>query len=329
MKGNTRFLDLIDKLRSGYRMNAEECAFLLEFKENSLEASVTRAVADAMARAKFDNKGLVFGQIGFEIAPCPGDCQFCSFAEDYTGFQPFNMSDEAILEAARGFAADGKLFSLSLMAMHHYDFNRVLDVVRLVRQHIPAKTNIIVNIGDFNATQASELKAAGADGAYHVIRLREGKDTKLDPKNRERTLEAIKGAGLDLYYCCEPVGPEHTPAEMAAQIMHGIQFGCFQNGAMRRVCLPSSPLSKYGYISDLRLAQIVAVVTLASLPLPELKTIGVHEPNLLGLTAGANAIYAETGANPRDTERETSGHRGLDIADCETMLWECGFELTY
>ena len=53
--------------------------------------------------------------------------------------------------------------------------------------------------------------------------------------------------------------------------------------------------------------------------------IAVHEPNLLGLTAGANSLFAETGANPRDTQAETTGHRGRDIGDCKTMLYEAGY----
>ncbi|HON48878.1 MAG TPA: hypothetical protein PLZ60_14120, partial [Kiritimatiellia bacterium] len=47
---------------------------------------------------------------------------------------------------------------------------------------------------------------------------------------------------------------------------------------------------------------------------------------LLGLTAGANAICAESGANPRDLEKETLGRRGRDVNACRTMLYEAGFE---
>ena len=95
---------------------------------------------------------------------------------------------------------------------------------------------------------------------------------------------------------------------------------------MRRVYFPSAPLSPHGQISELRLAQVTAVVALASLACPETRCIGVHEPNLLGLTAGANTVFAEAGANPRDTEKDTTGHRGRDIKDCKTMLYEAGFE---
>jgi biotin synthase len=147
----------------------------------------------------------------------------------------------------------------------------------------------------------------------------------FQPAQRIRTLEIIKRAGLDLYYCCEPIGPEHTPEELMDQTAIGIKFGCFQHGAMRRVYLPGTPLSARGQITERRLAQIVAVVTLAALGCKELGNIAVHEPNLLGLCAGANAIYAETGSNPRDTSSDTSGHRGLNMSGCRKMLYEAGF----
>lgn len=325
MKIDNRFMSLIDKVQSGYQITREECAFLLKFPAESLEAGFTRSVADSLSRERFGNVGFVFGQIGFEIAPCPGRCKFCSFAEDHTTFTPYSMSDEEILSSADSFTSSGDLFALALMSMANYDFKHVIHVVNIVRAHIPKETQIVINIGDFSLDQAKELKAAGANGAYHLARLREGIDTSLNPETRKKTMRNIKDAGLDLYYCCEPIGPEHTPEEMADEILLGVDYGCFQHGAMNRIYLPASPLAKYGQISDLRLAQITAVVTMAAIHCPELSSIGVHEPNLLGITSGANAIYAEIGANPRDTEKETLGHRGRDIRDCKRMLFEAGF----
>lgn len=329
MKTDSTFLNIIEKVQSGIPVTQENCVYLLKFPETSLEASITRGVADFLSRERFRNTGLVFGQIGFEVAPCLGKCKFCSISEEHTQFQVSSMSDEDILFAADNFTASGDLFALALMAMHDFDFERVLHVVQIVRSRIPAQTQIVINIGDFNLNQAEELKAAGVNGAYHLARLREGIDTTLNPETRKRTMGHIKQAGLDLYYCCEPIGPEHTPEEMVEQIFLGVEYGCFQHGAMRRMLIPSSPLAKYGQISELRLAQVTAIVTLASLHCPSLRSIGVHEPNLLGITAGANAIYAETGINPRDTEKETTGHRGLDIIDCKNMLTEAGFANLY
>ena len=104
----------------------------------------------------------------------------------------------------------------------------------------------------------------------------------------------IRDAGLDFYYCCEPIGPEHTPEELVEQMFLGIEYGCFQHAAMRRVFVPGMPLSSRGQITELRLAQVVAVVSLATLGYSETQNIAVHEPNLIGLTAGANVVYAET-----------------------------------
>lgn len=327
MKADSKFLQLIGRIQDGYVMTQAECEYLLGFDEKSLEAAITRGVADNLSRAKFNNKGFVFGQIGVEIAPCPGRCKFCSFSEEFTQFEPFSMSDEALFAAADNFTASGELYALALMFMHNTPFERTLDVISKVRERIPAKTQIIANLGDFGLSQAEELKLAGANGAYHVWRLGEGCDTQFPVSQRLNTIENIKAAGLDLYYCVEPIGPEHTPAQMAEIIMKGLDYECFQHGAMRRVPMAISPLYKYGQISESRLAQITAVVTLVALHSPQIVSVGVHEPNKLGLMSGANAIYAETGSNPRDTEAETSGHRGLTIDDCKRMYVECGFDM--
>jgi biotin synthase len=211
------------------------------------------------------------------------------------------------------------------MTMHDFNFRRLLAIVSAVRRILPRQTQIVVNTGDLDGTQGAELRSAGVNGAYHICRLREGRDTGLKPAQRKRTLEIIKNAGLDLYYCCEPIGPEHTPEELVEQMFTGIEFGCYQHAAMRRVCVPGTPLAARGQITERRLAQIVAVVSLAALGCKETKGIAVHEPNLLGLCAGANAIYAETGSNPRDAAADTTGHRGLDMNNCREMLYEAGF----
>ena len=328
MKANSKFLHLIERIQEGHIITREECEFLLSFDERSLEAGITRSVADNLSRQVFNNKGFIFGQIGVEVAPCPGRCKFCSFSDEFTTFETFSMDDNAMYEAADNFTASGELFALSLMVMHNTSFDRTLDIISKIRARIPAKTQIIANLGDFSRTQANELKAAGANGVYHVWRLGEGCDTRFTVEQRLSTIESIKAAGLDLYYCIEPIGPEHTPAQMAEIIMKGLDYECFQHGAMRRVTLPTSPLSKYGQISESRLAQITAVVTFVAIHSPQIFSIGVHEPNPLGLMSGANAIYAETGANPRDTESETLGHRGLDIEACKRMYTECGFDIS-
>jgi biotin synthase len=97
---------------------------------------------------------------------------------------------------------------------------------------------------------------------------------------------------------------------------------------MRRVRLPKSPLLQHGIITELRLAQVTAVVLLSTIGNERLRSVAVHEPNTLGLCSGANAVYAEAGANPRDLDEATQRSRGHSVPDCEQMLLECGYTAT-
>lgn len=316
---------ILQRALDGHAPSREDCVCLLGFSAESLEASVIRAVADAVSRRKFGNQAMLLGQIGIETAPCPGKCGFCVFGEGHTRFETSRLSMPEIVARARAFAQRGDLYALFLMTMHSFEFDNLLAVIHEARSAIPPQTQIVVNIGDFSFVQARALKSAGVQGAYHVCRLREGTDTSLAPSQRRETFRVIRDAGLDFYYCCEPIGPEHTPQELVEQMFLGVEFGCFQHAAMRRVFVPGLPLAARGQITELRLAQVVAVVALATLGSPKTQNIAVHEPNLVGLTSGANVVYAETGANPRDTEADTSTHRGLDMDGASKMLYEAGF----
>ncbi|HOD84202.1 MAG: biotin synthase [Planctomycetes bacterium ADurb.Bin126] len=303
----------------------EDCAYLLDLPECSMEAAALTGVADFVSRRRFGNQAMLLGQIGIDTAPCPGNCRFCVFGQDHTTFQSARLGLDEIRRRARAFADKGDLYALFLMTMHEFDLDRLLETVSAVRGELPSHTQIVVNVGDFDLSQALEMRACGVNGAYHVCRLREGLDTALDPDRRKKTFRVIKDAGLDFYYCCEPVGPEHSSGELVEQMFLGVEYGCFQHAAMRRVAVSGVPLTRNGQITERRLAQVVAVVALATLACPETRNIAVHEPNLLGLAAGANVVYAESGANPRDTQADTSLNRGLDMAACRKMLYEAGF----
>ncbi len=282
-------------------------------------------VADTVSRRRFGNQAMLLGQIGVETAPCPGNCQFCVFGEAHTTFEKSCLSPQEIVHRATAFGRSGDLYAIFLMTMHEFSLDDLLAVIAQIQATLSTQTQIVVNIGDFDRGQARQLKEAGVAGAYHVCRLREGVDTNLDPAARKKTFQVIRDAGLDLYYCCEPIGPEHTPEELVEQMFLGIDYGCFQHAAMRRVYVPTLPIKNRGQITELRLAQVVAVVALATLGCRETENIAVHEPNLLGLIAGANVVYAETGANPRDTTADTALNRGLDMAAVRRMLYEAGF----
>lgn len=78
-------------------------------------------------------------------------------------------------------------------------------------------------------------------GVYHICRLREGRDTDIQPESREATLAAALKAGLEIYYCIEPVGPEHDYAELTREIMRARTLDVKYMAAMRRVPVPGTP----------------------------------------------------------------------------------------
>lgn len=94
---------------------------------------------------------------------------------------------------------------------------------------------------------------------------------------------------------------------------------------MRRITIPGSDLEQYGMISELRLAQIVAVTRIAT-PATVAGNC-THEPNVLGASAGANLFWAEVGANPRDTNEKTEENRGMSVADCSKLLAEADWQV--
>lgn len=308
-------------------MTKREIIELLSLEPTSSEVVTLREEADKLSRKRFFNKSLLLGQIGVETHACPGGCKFCNFSEDFFADENIAFDGKKIIEKAKNFVANGTINALFLMTMHDFKGDLLLDTVALLKKELPKSLQIVLNIGDSELSYWRELKSAGATGAYHVLRLREESDTKLKKSARLATIEAIKGADLDWYYCCEPIGSEHSNDELAEAIMLGNTFECYQHAAMARVNFAKSLLGCYAEISKERLAQIVACVALASRDNESLKSIAVHEPDLLSLNSGANSIYAECGANPRDVVLETSQNRAKSVADLQKMLLDANWSL--
>jgi biotin synthase len=209
------------------------------------------------------------------------------------------------------------------MTTADYPFDRYIEIAKAVRNELSSKMPMVANLGDFGRDEADQLVDAGFQGIYHVQRLREGSDTSIEPEKRVRTIETATHAGLDLSYCVEPIGPEHSVEELVDEMFRGKQLGAVNLASMWRVPVPGLPLSSFGKISELRLAKAVAVTRLVVGD--SIRAMGVHEPRILPLAAGANQIYAETGPNPRDTAEDTSEGRGFSVEACKKLLTEAGY----
>ena len=317
-----RILDKADKREP---LTLEDCKYILSFPAESYESGVIRSKANELIRRKNDNAAIIIGQVGVDIHPCEAKCKFCSFGEGHTKIPTIKIDKETLKKTIDDFCREGDLYGLYLMTMADTDQEYLLDMVAYAREVAPPETQIWVNTGDNDEAYYQELVKAGAVGAYHVCRLREGQDTKLNPEKRVASMKAIKKAGLQLFSCCEPIGPEHTVEELAENIMLCVEMGVTQFGAMRRIAVPGSPLDSLGQISNLQMAHVMGCVGLVYASVDSARFFGVHEASELGYLSGANFVTAETGANPRDTVEDTSKGRGWDMNRCRKLLFECGF----
>jgi biotin synthase len=315
---------ILNKSLEGLSITKAEAEYLLTFPENSIEAALIRATANQVSRKKFKNRGLLLGQLGVDVGPCAGDCAFCFFAKSNTTVQPSVLSMEEITQKWLRFAKGGAQ-GIFLMTMHHFGYDWFLQLCAKLRRLMPERVQILANVGDLELTQMQELREAGVSGAYHVCRLREGIDSCMTPGERRRTIENILKAGLDWYNQCEPVGPEHTPQELAEQIWLGVDLPCKQHGVQQRFPVCGSPLHRLGQISLQKLGLIVAVVALATQNKPETTSISVNVSNIVGLFSGANAFFPEEGELDPDAtvKEEANAEKGFT-----TALWRNDQKIT-
>jgi biotin synthase len=312
--------DLLNKTGSGEFLSRNELVFLLDLPPDSLETYMVMAEANRISKEVSKGKAEVHAQFAVNLAPCSCDCLFCSFAEVNGVFTASTaLSSDQVVAYARQFETDGAN-ALFLMSTAHYPFERFLEISMEVRKNLKSETTLIANVGDQSLKSALKLKDSGFAGVYHALRLREGIDTTIDVGRRKQSILNFREAGLEVGTCVEPVGPEHTNEELADMIAYTASFNPAFSGAARRIPIPATRLASLGIISELRMAQIVAVTRLG-MPRSVLGNC-THEPCTLGAIAGANLFWAEVGANPRDVHAKTEEGRGESVISCCTIFQE-------
>jgi len=303
----------------------EAIAALFELPPRSAAAALLRAGARELSRLACDGRAEAHGQTAVNVGPCPRDCQFCAFAAcNHVFTEPREAPLEALVAEVRGFEADGAN-AVFLMATGQYPFERFLERGAAVRAALRPDTTLIANVGDFDADQARRLKAAGFAGVYHAVRMGEGEVTRIPVARRLETMRHAREAGLSLGTCVEPVGPEHTTAELIEKLLITRDAAPAYSGAARRIPIPDTEMAARGIVSELRMAHLLAVIRVV-LPL-SIRGICTHEPNALGAAAGANLFWAEVGANPRDTAERTERSRGLSVPRCREIFAEADWAL--
>ncbi|MDN5326463.1 MAG: biotin synthase [Moorella sp. (in: firmicutes)] len=322
---NTLVKGIITKALDGEEIAAGEIKELFRVPVISEEAYAIQYAARKMTEETAGGRAEVHAQVGINVAPCPQNCVFCSFAARNAIFQHSKaMPPEEVIERCLAFEGQGAN-AIYLMATANFPFEEFLRFGRQVREALQPDTVLIANIGDFDDEGAIALRKAGFNGIYHAIRLGEGAVTGIKPERRLQTVRAARRAGLLVGTCVEPVGPEHTLDELVEKTLLTREMRPVFSGAARRIAIPGTDLAGLGMVSEARMALILAVVRLA---------VGrgvsfncTHEPNGIGAMAGANLFWAENGANPRDPEEKTENNRGYTVAKCREILREAGWEL--
>ena len=317
--------DILKKSRDGEQLSHRDLMHLLELAPDSVDAYLVMAEARRVSKALSDSKAEVHAQFALNLAPCPCQCLFCSFAKingvfkEETKLRP----DEAVAYA-RQFEKKGPN-AIFIMTTAKYAFDRFIEMSQEIRKNIHADTLLIANVGDQSLESAKKLREAGYAGVYHALRLREGTDTALSPRKRKESIRNFQEAGLGVGTCVEPIGPEHTNEELADLIAFTASFNPSYSGAARRIAIPGTKMAALGMISELRMAQIVAVTRLG-MPGTVMGNC-THEPCTLGAAAGANLFWAEMGANPRDVQAHTEKGRGDTVEHCATLYRESGWDV--
>jgi biotin synthase len=318
-------VDLIQKSRDGGVLCRSELTYLLNLPVIGEDTYRVMAEAARVSKEVSGGRAEVHAQFAVNLAPCPCECLFCSFAKINGVFKSSTeLTPEQAVAHARQFETDGAN-AVYLMTTATYPFGRFLEMATEVRARLKSETILIANVGDQNPKDAMRLRDAGFAGVYHAIRLREGKDTALSPEKRKQSIQNFQAAGLSVGTCVEPVGPEHTNEELADMIKFTASFNPAFSGAARRIAIPGTKIAERGTISEMRMAQIVAVTRLG-MPRSVMGNC-THEPCTLGAIAGANLFWAEAGANPRDIKEKTEEGRGESVVSCGTLFRESAWEV--
>lgn len=295
---------------------------LLALPLASDEALYVRRAALEINKQVMQGEAEIHGQVGINSGPCACNCSFCSFAASNRIFTEHKVEAiESVIAKSLRLQADGAN-AIYLMTTASFSFAEFLNIGRLVRSSLEKATPLVANIGDFGDQEAIALKEAGFNGVYHAVRLGESLTTRIAVQKRLDTISAVRRAGLKLGTCVEPIGPEHSLDELVEKILITRESHPVFSGAMRRIPIPNTALADYGITSEERMAHILAVVRLAVGC--EVAGNCTHEPNVVGVSASANLLWAEAGSNPRDTVHDTESSRGFDIARCRDILTEAG-----
>jgi biotin synthase len=311
--------EILSRGRDALGLTKAEAMKLMALETGSKETYALMQTADALSRELFSGKGENHFHMGINVSPCPYNCRFCSLTVQAGIFRDaITFSHDQVIDWAKGAEAEGA-DALNIMTTGTFSFERLLDTGRMLKKAV--EIPLVANTRDIDHHEGEQLLEAGFVGAYHAVRLGEGKDTPFKIEKRINTIKVLKEVGLLWMNCVEPVGSEHARSEIVDLMFLAREYGAVYSGIMRRINFPGSPMERFGMITELEMAKMVAVSRLVMGSVP--KAHCTHEPHAISLMAGANLFFPEVGASPRDgKEADTGKGRGKTLEDCQQIQQE-------
>lgn len=299
----------------------DDALLLLNLDLDSREAYALMETANRLSREQFKGKGENHFHIGLNVEPCPYNCLFCSLTTKAGLFKEKVEFPETDILCWAKEGEEQSADALNLMTTGTFSFERLIEIGKVLKKAVSVP--LVANTRDINHREGERLLDAGYVGAYHAVRLGEGKDTPFNREKRLRTIRVLKDVGLLWMNCVEPVGPEHSLEEVVDLMFLAREYGATYSGIMRRINFPGSPMEKHGMITEREMARMVAVSRLVMGDGPRAHC--THEPHSLSLLAGANLLFPEVGSSPRDGMADTGKGRGKSLAACRDMFMETGW----
>ena len=318
-----RAAELLIKGYNREKLSREDCRYLLSFEEFSPEAIFERDLFKRFFREHCENTAGIGAQIGVYTGPCSGNCGFCNFGVSHTHSKTYEMPDDVLKRYLEKCVEFGDVGEVSLMTNHDCPNDKLVRYIGLARDFLPKEVKIMVNTGDRTPEECRELKKAGAENAYHVLRMGEGKDTDLNPKDRIQTMRNLKEAGFNLATCTEPVGSEHSIDDVINNFFGGIEGGCDCGYVALRMPVFGTPLGGVPTLSIKRYHQIQAVLGLATAWHPGGKKVTGWDT---GYFTGLNTLSAEFAGSPRDSGEFSEKSVGHTLEWCRRTLFGDGYD---
>lgn len=100
--------DYLRKARDGEPFSKLELAVMLAYHVESTENIRILLEANSLSKELSQNQAEIHAQLALNLAPCPGNCGFCSFARENGVFQEeIRITPEQAICYAQQFEADG------------------------------------------------------------------------------------------------------------------------------------------------------------------------------------------------------------------------------